>query len=109
MYQAHLMTPARQFFLDMMGNIVWRFEHPEFILEVAKKHNRSNGPQMKEDIPEYFLSRKHPWVDKDLSLRLSGRRPSSSWKARFLSGWRNPAVFMLVHELRKTEERPHGP
>tara|TARA_Y100001938_G_C7780549_1_gene277676 strand:+ start:129 stop:299 length:171 start_codon:yes stop_codon:yes gene_type:complete len=39
MYQELLDDPRveKHIFLDMMGNIVWRFEHPEFILEVCQE------------------------------------------------------------------------
>lgn len=60
--------------------------------------------QMKEDIPEYFLSVKHLWVDKDL-------KPTTEWaKAEFIMEGSLPvrmakpgSFYAWVHELRKTE------
>ena len=77
---------------------------PSSFSKCAKKHNRSNGPQMKEDIPEYFLSMKHLWVDKDL-------KPTTEWaKAEFIMEGSLPvrmakpgSFHAWVHELRKTE------
>lgn len=59
---------------------------------------------MKEDIPEYFLNRKHLWVDKDL-------KPTTEWaKAEFIMEGSLPvrmakpgSFHAWVHELRKTE------
>ena len=60
--------------------------------------------QMKEDIPEYFLSRKHLWVDKDL-------KPTTEWaKAEFIMEGSLPvrmakpgSFHAWIHDFRKTE------
>lgn len=60
---------------------------------------------MKEDIPEYFLSVKHLWVDKDL-------KPTTEWaEAEFIMEGSLPvriakpgSFYDLIHQLRKLEE-----